>query len=204
MQDDSRPYRYLRSDVEELDRLARDYDSRTRNVSASSRAVALWQAAQDVIDRMRRISTGENVDLPPREVEPYPPSPGGPAYPTVPYDESVLSGAALDDFRRTAHEIVVRATLVRDTAERASSAYADSSRRVLADLADFVSEARDLESRVSRSTADRRDVSTDVDRLRENARRIDRSMREGSVYSGAWTDWSEVTRLLQRLSDIAR
>ena len=40
--------------------------------------------------------------------------------------------------------------------------------------------------------------------VREDARRIDRSMREGSVYSGAWTDWSEVTRLLERLSDIAR
>ncbi|HEV8610504.1 MAG TPA: hypothetical protein VGS98_10630 [Thermoanaerobaculia bacterium] len=208
MQDYSNPYRYVRNDVEELDRLARDYDDRTRNVSASSRAVQLWQGAQDVIDRMRRLLAGENVDVPPRGTEssPYPTYPTTPTYPTGPSGSygSVLSGSALDDFRRTAHEIVVRAMLARDTAERAGGAYNDSARRVLADMSYFVSGARDLESRASGSSVDRRDVRTYVDRLLEDARRIDRTMRDTSAYSGAWTDWAEVMRLLQRLSDIAR
>ena len=205
MQDYSNPRRYVRSDVQELDRLARDYDDRTRNVSASSRAVALWQGAQDVIDRMRRLLAGENVDVPPRGTEStYPSYPTGPTYPTGPSYGSVLSGSALDDFRRTSHEIVVRSTLARDTAERAGGAYSDSARRVLADMSYFVSGARDLESRASGSSVDRRDVRTYVDRLLEDARRIDRSMRDTSAYSGAWTDWAEVIRLLQRLSDIAR
>src|SRR5512132_498588 len=51
MQNYSNPPRYVRSDVDELDRMARDYDNRTRNVSASTRAVDDWRAAQDVIDR---------------------------------------------------------------------------------------------------------------------------------------------------------
>jgi hypothetical protein len=205
MQDYSSPRRYVRSDVEELDRLMRDYDDRTRNVSASSRAVALWEGAQDVVDRMRRLLAGENVDIPPRGTD----SPSPPPYPTYPTGPSgsygsILSGSALDDFRRTAHEIVVRATLARDSAERAGGTYSESARRVLADMTYFVSGARDLESRASVSTVDRRDVRSYVDRLLEDARRIDRSMRDTSSYSGAWTDWSEVIRLLQRLSDIAR
>jgi hypothetical protein len=202
MQDYSNPRRYVRSDVQELDRLARDYDDRTRNVSASTRAVALWQGAQDVIDRMRRLLAGETVDVPPRGTESTYPT--GPTYPSGPSYGSVLSGSALDDFRRTAHEIVVRSTLARDTAERAGGAYSDSARRVLADMSYFVSGARDLESRAAGSSVDRRDVRTYVDRLLEDARRIDRSMRDTNAYSGAWTDWAEVIRLLQRLSDITR
>jgi hypothetical protein len=205
MQDYASPRRYVRSDVEELDRLMRDYDDRTRNVSASSRAVRLWEGAQDVVDRMRRLLAGENVEIPPRGTD-YPSSPSYPTYPTGPSGSSgsILSGSALDDFRRTAHEVVVRATLARDSAERAGGTYSEPARRVLADMTYFVSGARDLESRASASTVDRRDVRSYVDRLLEDARRIDRSMRESSSYSGAWTDWSEVIRLLQRLSDMAR
>jgi hypothetical protein len=205
MQDYASPRRYVRSDVEELDRLMRDYDDRTRNVSASSRAVRLWEGAQDVVDRMRRLLAGENVEIPPRGTD-YPSSPSYPTYPTGPSGSSgsILSGSALDDFRRTAHEVVVRATLARDSAERAGGTYSEPARRVLADMTYFVSGARDLESRASASTVDRRDVRSFVDRLLEDARRIDRSMRDTSSYSGAWTDWSEVIRLLQRLSDIAR
>lgn len=204
MQDYSNPHRYVRADVEELDRLARDYDDRTRNVSASSRAVQYWDGVQDVIDRMRRLLAGENVDVPPRDTgSSYPTSPTYPTYPTSP-SGSILTGSALDDFRRTAHEIVVRATLARDSAERAGGAYSESARRALADMSYVVSGARDLETRASASSVDRRDVRTNVDRLLEDARRVDRSMRDTNVYSGAWTDWAEVIRLLQRLSDIVR
>jgi hypothetical protein len=211
MQDYSNPYRSVRTDVDELDRLARDYDDRTRNVSASSRAVQLWDGVRDVIDRMRRVLAGENVDVPPRDTSSsyptYPTSPTSPTYPTYPTGPSygtVLSGSALEDFRRSAREIVVRATLARDSAERAGGAYSDSARRVLADMSYFASGARDLESRATASSVDRRDVRTYVDRLLEDARRIDRDMRASSLYSGAWTDWGEVIRMLQRMSDIVR
>jgi hypothetical protein len=205
MQNDSSPRRFVRRDVEEIDRMMRDYDDRTRNVSASSRAVRLWERAQDVVDRMGRLLAGENVDIPPRGTD-DPSPPPYPTYPTGPSGSygSILSGSALEDFRRTAHEIVVRATLARDSAERAGGGYGEPARRVLADMTDFVSGARDLESRAAASTVDRRDVRTYVDRLLEDARRVDRSMRDTSSYSGAWTDWSEVIRLLQRLSDMAR
>lgn len=205
MEDYSNPPRYVRSDVDELDRLARDYEYRTRDVEASRIAVDNWKGALDVIDRMKRVLAGENVDIPPA---------GGtstgtyPTYPTYPPTGdtygSVLSGSTLEDFRRGAHEVVVRSSIARDTAERSGSAYSDSERRLLADLSYFVSAARELDSRATAATVDRRDVRPYVDRLLEDARRIDRAMRDANAYSRAWTDWAEVLRLTQRLSDIVR
>jgi hypothetical protein len=166
---------------------------------------------------MKRVLAGQDVEVPPAVVTSgggtypnnptYPTSPTQPTYPTSPTQPSygsVLSGSALDDFRRNAHEVVVRATLARDTAERTGGGYNDSARRIASDMSYFVSGARDLDTRASASSVDRRDARNYVDRLFEDARRIDRSMRDANVYSGAWTDWSEVLRLLQRLSDITR
>jgi hypothetical protein len=211
MENYSNAPRYVRTDVDELDRLAREYESRTRNISASTRAVANWTAAQDVINRMERLLSGADVDIPPTgNSSPYPTYPTNPTYPlhppgdTSPYG-SVLSGSALDDVRRAAHELVVRATLARDTAERAGASYSDSDRRLLADLSYFVSGARELETRTNSGTSvDRRDVRPFVERLTDEARRLDISLRGSSAFSRAGSDWAEVMRLLQRLSDVTR
>lgn len=205
MQNYSNPRRYVRDDVNEIDRLAREYDDRTRSVSASNRAVEEWRRVQNVIDRMQRLLAGENVEIPPRGAE----SPSYPTYPNAPGGPSgnygsVLSGPALDDFRRSAHELVVRSTLARDTAERSGGGYNESARRLLGDMSYFVSGARDLDSRAAADSVDRRDVRTSVDRLMEDARRIDRSLRDANLYTTSWTDWTEAMRLLQRLSEIAR
>jgi hypothetical protein len=209
MEDYSNPPRYVRTDVDEIDRLAREYEHQTRNVSASTRAVDNWTAAQDVINRMQRLLSGADVEIPPAgDTHPtYPTSPTSPTYPTYPTypTGSVLSGSALDDLRRTAHEVVVRATLARDTAERAGASYSDSDRRLLADISYFVSGAKELETRTnSGTTVDRRDVRPFIERLTDDARRIDTSLRGSSAYSRAGSDWVEVVRLLQRLSDMTR
>jgi hypothetical protein len=164
-----------------------------------------WRRVQNVIDRMQRLLAGENVEIPPRGTESpsYPTYPNAPGGPSGSYG-SVLSGSALDDFRRSAHELVVRSTLARDTAERSGGGYNESARRLLGDMSYFVSGARDLDSRAAADSVDRRDVRTSVDRLMEDARRIDRSLRDANLYTASWTDWTEAMRLLQRLSEIAR
>jgi len=197
MEDTANPPRYVRDDVAELDRMARDYEARTREVRASDVAVESWQESLRTIDRMRRLAAGSDVDLPPD---------GGPyrAPETSPYGGGVISGSALEDLRRTAHEIVVRASLARDTAQRSGPGSADSDRRLLADLSYFVSGARDFDSRVTTSTVDRRDIAPFVDRLSDDARRIDGALRDSSAYSRAGGDWAEVLRLLDRLSEMTR
>lgn len=208
MEDYGNPPRYVRTDVEELDRLARDYENRTRDIQASQRAVDNWRGALDVIDRMKRVLAGENVDIPPAGSptggSTYPPYPSSPSYPSGGTYGSVLSGTALEDFRRTAHEVVVRASLARDTAERSGTAYSDSERRLLADMSYFVSAARELDTRATASTVNRQDVRPYVDRMLEDARRLDRAMRDANAYSRVWSDWAEVLRGVQRLSDMVR
>ncbi len=209
MENAADPPRYVRSDVGEIDRLAREYDSQTRSVSASTRAVESWTASQDIINRMQRLVSGEDVDIPPdAEVSPYPANPPYPSTPTFPTDPSygsVLSGSALEDVHRTAHELVVRATLARDSAERAGTPYGDSDRRLLADLSYFASGAKELETRTSASSGvDRRDVRPFVERLTEDARRLDLSLRGSSAFSRSASDWVEVLRLLERLTDLTR
>jgi hypothetical protein len=210
LEDNSNPPRYVRADVDEIDRLAREYDAQTRNVSASTRAVQTWTGAQRVIDRMQRLLAGADVDIPPDDdTAPYPTGPGNPPYPypggdTSPYG-SVLSGGALDDVRRAAHEVVVRATIARDNADRAGATYGDSDRRLIADLSYFASGARELENRTNAQTSvDRRDLRPFVERLTDDARRIDTSLRGSALYSRAGSDWTEVLRLLERLADLTR
>jgi hypothetical protein len=197
MEDTANPPRYVRDDVNELDRLARDYDARTRYLRASPQAVESWRAALDTLDRMRRLASGSDVEPPPGSASTVPPYP-------APSDTPVFSGSALEDLRRTAHEVVVRASLARDTAERAGPGYGDTDRRLLADLSYFVSGARELDSRVTAATVDRRDVAPFVDRLSDDARRIDSALRSSTAFSRAGTDWQEVLRLLDRLSEMTR
>lgn len=206
MENYGNPPRYVRDDVNDLDRIARDMESRTRNVQVSTRAYDNWRGALDVLDRMQRVLAGQDVDIPPASG----PSGGStyPTYPTYPSTGgtygSILTGTSLEDFRRSAHEIVVRGTLARDTAERSGTTYNDGDRRVLSDLSYFLSQARDLDNRALATTVDRRDVRPIVERLSEDARRLDSAMRVSSAFSRTNADWAEVMRGVQRLLDLTR
>lgn len=206
MENYSNPPRYVRDDVNELDRIARDMESRTRNVQVSTRAYDNWRGALDVLDRMQRLLAGQDVDIPPASGPST--GSGGSTYPPYPSTGgtygSVLSGTALEDFRRSAHEIVVRGTLARDAAERSGTVYNDSDRRVLSDLSYFLSQARDLDNRALATSVDRRDVRPLVERLSDDARRLDSAMRVSSAFSRTNADWAEVMRGVQRLLDLTR
>lgn len=199
------PPRYIREDVNELDRMARDLETRTRDVRVSTRAYDNWRGALDVLDRMQRLLAGQDVDIPPA-TGPTSGSTYPPPYPTNPPTGGtygVLTGTALEDFRRSAHEIVVRATLARDTAERAT-VYSDADRRLLSDLSYFLSQARDLDNRAMATSVDRRDVRPLVERLSDEARRLDSALRSATAFSRSLTDWAEVMRGVQRLMDLTR
>ena len=83
MENYGNPPRYVRDDVNDLDRIARDLESRTRNVQVSTRAYDNWRGALDVLDRMQRLLAGQDVDIPPATGptggSTYPPSTSDPA-----------------------------------------------------------------------------------------------------------------------------
>ena len=194
--------RYVGAEVRELDRLVRDVDSRMRDGRASSRVERGWREVLDLMDRMNRLAAGEDVDLPPTT------SGSGPVFPTPPADEtwrsgSVLRDRELEDFRRMARELAVRATLAAEGAERAG-ARDSASDRLLRDLQDFRARVRELERRAEAASLQRADVRPLVERLHEDARRLDRDMRDGGLYTGIWSDWTEVLLLLRRMVELAR
>ena len=202
MENYGNPPRYIREDVNELDRMARDLEARTRDVRVSTRAYDNWRGALDVLDRMQRLLAGQDVDIPPA-TGPTSGSTYPPTYPPTGGTYGVLTGTALEDFRRSAHEVVVRATLARDTAERATI-YSDADRRLLSDLSYFLSQARDLDNRAMATSVDRRDVRPLVERLSDEARRLDSALRSATAFSRSLTDWAEVMRGVQRLMDLTR
>lgn len=202
MENYGNPPRYIREDVNELDRMARDLEARTRDVRVSTRAYDNWRGALDVLDRMQRLLAGQDVDIPPA-TGPTSGSTYPPTYPPTGGTYGVLTGTALEDFRRSAHEVVVRATLARDTAERATI-YNDTDRRLLSDLSYFLSQARDLDNRAMATSVDRRDVRPLVERLSDEARRLDSALRSATAFSRSLTDWAEVMRGIQRLMDLTR
>lgn len=194
--------RSVRAEVRELDGLVRDVDSRLRYGRASSRAERGWREVLDIMDRMNRLAAGEDVDLPPTS------SDSGPVFPTSPADEtwrsgSVLRDRELEDFRRMARELAVRATLAAEGAERAG-ARDSASGRLLRDLQDSRARVRELERRAEAASLQRADVRPLVERLHEDARRLDREMRDGGLYTGIWSDWTEVLLLLRRMIDLTR
>jgi hypothetical protein len=194
--------RYVRAEVRELDGIVRDLDSGMRSGRATTRTARSWREVLDIMDRMNRLAAGEDVELPPIS------SDTGPVFPTSPADEtwrsgSVLRDRELEDFRRMSRELAVRATLAAEGAER-TRASDSASDRLLRDLRDFRDRVRDLERRADTGTLDRGEARQTVERLHADARRFDREMRDGGLYTGIWSDWTEVLLLLRRMVDLTR
>ena len=194
--------RSVRAEVRELDGLVRDVDSRMRSGRASGRAERSWREVLDIMDRMNRLAAGEEVDLPSTS------SDTGPVFPTPPSNEtwrsgSVLRDRELEDFRRMGRELAVRATLAAEGAQRAG-ARDSASDRLLRDLQDFRARVREVERRADGASLQQADVRPLVERLHEDARRLDREMRDGGLYTGIWSDWTEVLLLLRRMVDLTR
>lgn len=207
LDDYSNPPRYVRSEVRELDALVREIDGRARYARLSDRAARSWRDVLDVMDRMNRLAAGEDVDLPPA-------SPSGrdePVFPTGPTSSSdetwrtgsVLRDSELEEFRRASRELAVRATLASETAERTGGG-SETERRLLRDIQDLRGRARDLERRGDASALDRGQLRPVVDRLNDDARRIDRELRDGGLYTRIWGDWTEVLLMLRRMSELVR
>lgn len=194
--------RYVRAEVKELDGLVRDLDSRLGYGRASTRAEQSWREVLNLMDRMNRLAAGDDVYLPPTS------SDTGPVFPTPSAEETwgsgtVLRDRELDDFRRMARELAVRTTLAAEGAQRAGARDSGSD-RLLRDLQDFRSRVRELERRADAASLRRSELRPLVDRLHEDARRLDREMRDGGSYTGIWADWTEVLLLLRRMVDLSR
>ena len=200
-------------EVDYLTARARRVNQQLRQARVYSNTYDDWTNVVEVLNRMRRLLNGENVEVPPAHDEygdynrDYGSLRGGgtsgrdnPGYDT---GGSTLRGARLQQFRELAHQLDTNATRALQAAERNAS-NSDRARTILADLRHFADQARDLHGRADANEVATRDIQPIVTHLLEDARLADRSMRDSRVYSDAWDEWGRTIDTLNQMADLLR
>jgi hypothetical protein len=214
-------------EVDYLTARARRVNQQLRQARAFESTYGDWNSVIDVLNRMRRLLNGEEVEVPPAHDEygdynrDYGYLGGGgvgtrgnprhdsgiPSHDTgIPSHDtggSSLTGARLQQFRELAHQLDTNATQALQVAERSVST-TDRARGILADLRHFATQAGDVHRRSDANELATRDIQPIVNHLLEDARIADRSMRDARLFSDAWDEWARTIDTLNRMADLLR
>jgi hypothetical protein len=204
-------YEYSAFDIpDEVDYLtarARRVNQLVRQVAAYQGTYDDWSSVVEVLSRMRKLLNGEDVEVPPAHDE-YGDYDrdygylGGGSVSTG--GGNALSGARLQQFRDLARELDAQSSRALEAAERTASRYGRA-QAVLTDLRGFVQRARDLRTRVDGTNrVVTRDMAPLVEELAQDARALDRRMRDSRVFPDSWDEWSGVIAGLDRMAVIVR
>jgi hypothetical protein len=210
-------------EVDYLVARARRMSQLVRQVGAYQSSYDDWNNVADVLNRMRRLLNGENVEVPPAHDEYgdydrdygnlrrgggtvssggiYGGTRGGTYGGT--YSGGPLVGSRLQQFRDLAHQLDVSANRTLQIAERSASNN-DRAGGVLADLRHFVEQTRDVHGRSDANQLSPREIGPIVDHLLEDARLADRSMRDARLFSDAWDEWARAIDTLNRMAGLMR
>jgi hypothetical protein len=207
-------------EVDYLIARARRVNQQLRQARAFESTYGDWTNVIDVLNRMRRLLNGEEVEVPPAHDEygdynrDYGYLRGGgigtrgnPSYdsriPSHDTGGSTLTGARLQQFRELAHQLDTNAAQALQAAERTVST-TDRARGILADLRHFAAQAGDVHRRSDANELATRDIQPIVNHLLEDARIADRSMRDARLFSDAWDEWARTIDTLNRMADLLR
>ena len=161
------------------------YD-RIRSAHALESTYDDWDAMLDVLQRMRLLLAGRDVDVPAAHVV------------------AALSGSRLQEFRRLAEEVDGSATRAHDRAKRDLGDYPGRGEQFLGELNYFAAQSRALNDRANAVRVDPQQIGPVVDRLLEEARQADRRMRDARVFTSVWDDSSRTITILHRMASLVR
>jgi hypothetical protein len=169
-----------------------------------------WVSVVDVLDSMKRVVAGEDVDVPMAhgEFEDYDRDYG-------PFGEveraggsggSVfdLSGARLEDFRQLAHELDTSALRSHQIAETDRANYTPRQEEFLSDLRRFAERAHAVHVRADAGRVNPREMGPIVNQLLQDARATERSLRDTRVFPQVWEQWGQTIDVLNRMADLVR
>lgn len=169
-----------------------------------------WTNVVEVLDRMKRLMAGEDVQVPPAHAgfEDYDRDYGmfGGVRRTGDEGASVLglSGSRLEDFRRLAHDLDQSALRSHQIAETNRANYTTRQQEFLSDLRRFAERAHDVHERADAGDVNPREMGPIVNRLLQDARATDRSLRDTRVFPQVWDEWARTIDVLNRMADIVR
>ena len=168
-----------------------------------------WIDVVEVLDRMKRLMAGENVEVPMAhgDLEDYERDYGmfGGVRRTR-NDGSAfgLTGDRLEQFQRLAHDLDQNALRSHQIAETNRVNYTARQEEFLSDLRRFAERAHDVHVRADADTVDPREMAPIVSRLLQDARDTDRSLRDTRVFPEVWDQWSETINVLNQMVELVR
>ena len=196
--------------VTDLVTRARRINSRLQTTYIAPSTLEDWTGVIDVLDRMKRLMGGENVEVPVAhgDLEDYDRDYGtfGGVERTGGTGGSAfdLSGYRLEEFRRLAHDLDQDALRSHQIAETNRVNYSSRQQEFLSDLRRFAERAHDVHVRADEGRVDPREMAPIVSRLLQDARDTDRSLRDTRVFPEVWDQWSETLDVLSRMADLVQ
>ena len=172
--------------LDDLTARAREANDRIRSARALENTYDDWDAMLDVLQRMRRLLGGSDVDVPAAHVV------------------AALSGLRLHEFRQLAQDVDRSAMRAHASAKRAVGDYPQRGAQFLGELGYFAAQSRDLLSLANGAQVDPQKIGPVVDRLLEDSRQADRRMRDARVFTSVWDDSGRTITILHRMARLVR
>lgn len=172
--------------VEDLTTRAHQVSDRIRSARALESTYENWNAILDVLERMRLLLAGRDVEVP------------------APHVVAALSGSRLQEFRQLADDVDRNATRAHERARREVGDYPQRGQQFLGELHYFAAQSRGLHSRADARQVNPQQIGTAVNLLLEDARQADRSMRDARVFTSVWDDSGRTITMLRRMASLVR
>ena len=169
-----------------LTEVARALEERLRSARVLERTLPEWSAVTEVLDRMRQLLSGVDVEVPPAYVVPK------------------LSGIRLEEFRQLAGALEESASRAHERARRELGTYQDRGAQFLGELHYFAAVSRDLHTRADTGDVSPKGIGAIVDGVLSEAREADRRMRDAKVFKEVWDDSSRTITILERMASLVR
>jgi hypothetical protein len=176
----------LPAQVLELTQRVRRLNGQVRWAQALASTYDDWNAMADVLERMTLLLAGHDV-----------------AVPTA-YLQTALSGPSLLRLRQLASDLEVSARRAQDKATRAVTDHPERGEQFLGALRHFADQSRDLHVQATTGALDAERLGPLVDDALDEAREVDRRLRDASVFTEVWADSARTITLLQRMASLVR
>ena len=173
-------------EVDDLTTRAHQVNELIRSARALESTYDDWEAILDVLERMRLLLSGRDVEVP------------------APHAVTALSGSRLQEFRQLARDVDSNAVRAHESAQREVGDYKDRGPQFLGELHYFATQSRGLRNRADAKEVHPQQIGPAVNLLLEDARQADRGMRDARVFASVWVDSSRTITMLRRMASLVQ